>query len=73
LENAKALESLKIERAEGARHFDDISPQSIVARHGARLSLVFSRNMIYLRNSRCAENWFFIRIGRWQSLSFDFS
>jgi hypothetical protein len=56
LQNAKALESLKFERAEGAAIFEDISPQSIVVRQSARLSLVFSHNMIYLRNSRCAGN-----------------
>jgi hypothetical protein len=56
LEKAKALESLKFEQAEGPAIFDDISPQSIVVRQGARLSLVFSHKMIYLRNSRFAGN-----------------
>jgi hypothetical protein len=56
LQNAKALESLKFEKAEGPVIFEDISPQSIVVRQGARLSLVFSHNMIYLRHSRCTGN-----------------
>jgi len=56
LENARALESLKFERAEGPAIFDDISPQSIVARQSARLCLVFSHNMIYMRNSLRAVN-----------------
>jgi hypothetical protein len=56
LQNAKALESLKFERVEGPAIFEDISPQLIVVRQGARLSLVFSHNMIYLRYSRCAGN-----------------
>jgi hypothetical protein len=46
LENAKALESLEFERAEGPAIFDDISPQSIVARQSACLCLVFNHNMI---------------------------
>jgi hypothetical protein len=56
LENAKALESLKFERAEGPAIFADISPQSIVVRQSAGLCLIFSHNMIYARNSRCAGN-----------------
>ena len=47
-ENAEALESLEFERAEGPATSDDISPQLIVAPHGARLSLVFSHNLIYV-------------------------
>jgi hypothetical protein len=56
LENAKALERLKLERAEGSAISDDISSQSIVVRQGARLSLVFGRNFIYLRNHPYAGN-----------------
>jgi hypothetical protein len=56
LENARALESLNFERAEGPAIFDDVSPQSIVVRQGTRLCLVFSHNMICVRNSRRAGN-----------------
>jgi hypothetical protein len=56
LENAGALESLKFERAEGPAIFDDLWPQSIVVRQSARLCLVFSHNVIYVRNSRRAGN-----------------
>jgi hypothetical protein len=64
LKNAKALESLIFEGAEGSAISDDISSQSIVGRQGVRLSLVFSHHLIYLQNPWRAGNWFFNRIGR---------
>ena len=62
LENAKALESLQIERAEGCAIVGNVVSQFIVVRQAARFSHGFSHNLIYLQNRRCAEAEFFNRI-----------
>jgi hypothetical protein len=44
--------------AGGTAISEDISFWWIVARQGAHPYLVFSHNLIYLRNPRCAGYWF---------------